>query len=229
MKSFAEIEKEIVSCNRCQRLRQWCRAVATNKAKRYNDWTYWGKPVPGFGDPHAEIIVVGLAPGAHGANRTGRLFTGDRSGDWLFRALHKVGLSNQSTSVSRNDGLQLTNCYITAVCRCAPPQNKPTRQELQQCREYFINELQLLTKKKVLVCLGAIAFETTLECCKALGYLPYTVKPKFAHGSTVTCNDSLVILASYHPSQQNTFTKRLTESMFDAIFTKAIHTRRKTL
>ncbi|MCX7984890.1 MAG: uracil-DNA glycosylase [Bacteroidetes bacterium] len=218
MKTFSELTTKIIECTRCTRLRRWCKNIAEKKVKRYHNWTYWGKPVPGFGDPKAEIIVIGLAPGAHGANRTGRLFTGDRSGDWLFRALYKAGLANKPNSISPTDGLRVTNCFITAVCRCAPPQNKPTPQELRNCSEYLKEELQLLTRKKTLICLGKVAFDTTLECCKELQLISYTKRPRFHHGVIVPFTNTLKIIGSYHPSQQNTFTGRLTEVMFDNIF-----------
>lgn len=228
MKSLESVENKIVHCRQCPRLVRWRESIGRKKTKRYAEWQYWAKAVPGFGDPKAKLLIVGLAPGAHGANRTGRLFTGDRSGDWLFRTLHKAGFANQPISISRDDGLQLHNCYITAACRCAPPANKPTQQELQHCRPFLVEELRLLKNVKVILGLGKIAFESALLCAKEAGLITLDRKPRFSHGVTVSNENSLFLVGSYHPSQQNTFTKRLTEAMFDSIFEHIHHLIRTT-
>ncbi|MBS1725803.1 MAG: uracil-DNA glycosylase [Armatimonadetes bacterium] len=205
------IQQDIPTCERCPRLRQWCRSVAVDPPKRYRGETYWGKPVPPFGDPDAEFLIVGLAPAANGANRTGRMFTGDRSGDWLYRALHKAGVANQATSTSADDGLTLTNALIVAVCHCAPPDNKPTNEEIQICRPWLEGVVQSRTWTGVL-CLGSIAW---LQAHRAMS----AKAPKFGHG-VVSMVGSTRVVGSYHPSQQNTFTGRLTEPMLDAAVEK---------
>lgn len=208
------LDQQIVRCRKCPRLTSWCASVAAEKRAAYRDETYWGKPVPGFGDPNAQIVVVGLAPGAHGANRTGRIFTGDRSGEWLYRAMYRAGLTNQTESLHREDGLKLRNTWVTAAVKCAPPANNPTPGERANCATYLETELELLTNSKVIVCLGAFAFQSV---CEQLKIKP---RPKFGHGVLVF-TDRYAVLCSYHPSQQNTFTGKLTEPMLDKIFVDA--------
>jgi uracil-DNA glycosylase family 4 len=206
---------EITSCRKCPRLVRWREEVAKTKRKAYSDQEYWGKPVPGFGDPRARLLVVGLAPGAHGSNRTGRQFTGDASGDFLYPALHRAGFANQPESKHRSDGLVLRGTYITATGRCAPPQNKPTPVELDTCQPYLERELEIL-KPSVIVCLGRIAFDRILRI--------YSVRNsgiKFAHGASYQVEPGCWILCSYHPSRQNTQTGKLTVRMFDAIWKEA--------
>jgi uracil-DNA glycosylase len=207
------LEQEIITCRRCPRLVAWREEVAQVKRAAFADETYWGRPVPGFGDPRARVCVLGLAPAAHGGNRTGRIFTGDRSGDWLFAALWRAGFSNQSTSVSREDGLTLTDCFITAAVRCAPPANRPTTGERDNCLPYVGSELGLLTRVRAIVCLGGFAWDAAL---RVLGPPPRP-RPKFAHGAEVTIG-RYTLVGCYHVSQQNTFTGRLNEPMLDAIF-----------
>jgi len=220
-RSLKSLCKTIQACERCPRLVRWRRQVAREKVKRFSDWHYWGKPVAGFGDPRARLMIVGLAPAAHGANRTGRMFTGDRSGDWLYRALHRHGFANQETSEHRDDGLGLTDCYITAACRCAPPQNKPTRREIQACRPFLLNELELLSNVKVVIGLGRIGFDTAFDSLTVSRSAHDSRRPVFGHGVDIDLGDTLHLLGSYHPSQQNTFTGRLTEKMFNAVFNRA--------
>lgn len=214
------MHRHIEQCRLCPRLVRWREEVAAEKTKRFSDWTYWGKPVPGFGDPHAEAVIVGLAPAAHGANRTGRMFTGDESGKWLYRALYKSGFANRQISEHANDGMKLANCYITAAARCAPPQNKLLPIELHNCRQFLIQEFQLLKNCRVIVGLGKIGFDTAFEVIRSLKKTELTRKPHFSHGVVVSLSSSLSLIGSYHPSQQNTFTGRLTEPMFDSIFRK---------
>lgn len=210
--SWSEHEKQIISCQKCRRLRDHCELVAQKKKREFLSWDYWGKPVPGFGDKNAEVWLVGLAPAAHGANRTGRMFTGDSSGDWLYRALNEFGFANSKESKSARDGMVLKNIYISAAARCAPPDNKPTRDELKNCAPYLVAELSLLKNLKMIVCLGSIAFESTLAL-----FPPLKPKPKFGHGKQYTVGN-LKLLCSYHPSRQNTNTGRLTKPMWDSIF-----------
>jgi uracil-DNA glycosylase family 4 len=215
------LQDKIVRCRLCPRLVRWREKVAREKTARFKDWQYWGKPNPSFGDPKARLLLVGLAPAAHGGNRTGRMFTGDRSGDWLYRTLHKFGFANQPTSISRDDGLRLTDCYITATCRCAPPANKLLPREILNCRPYLLREIELLTKVKVAVGLGKVGFDNTFDAFRTLGLTSLKTRPKFAHGAMCELNDRVTLLGSFHPSQQNTFTGKLTQAMFDAVFRKA--------
>ena len=216
---LAQLQSRIIVCRRCQRLVHWREHVAREKVRRYSHEHYWGRPVPSFGDPHARILLVGLAPAAHGGNRTGRMFTGDNSGNWLYRALHKAGFANQAVSRDRQDGLKLRNCYITAAVRCAPPGNKPLSQELAGCRGYLLKEIELLRNVRVVVGLGRVGFEAALESYREAGRITYASRPGFAHGASVSLGD-LTFIASFHPSQQNTFTGRLTEPMFDEVFSE---------
>ena len=215
------IQSEVVACRLCPRLVQWREQVAREKTRRFQDWEYWGKPNPSFGDPKAQVLLVGLAPAAHGGNRTGRMFTGDRSGDWLYRALFKFGFANRSTSVSRDDGLRLKNCYITATCRCAPPANKLLPSEILNCRPFLLRELLLLNNLRVVIGLGKIGFDSAVKCFEELGWSTFKKRPAFGHGVEYRLNDKIILLGSYHPSQQNTFTGTLTESMFNRIFRRA--------
>jgi uracil-DNA glycosylase family 4 len=212
---LAALEARIVECRACPRLVAWREEVARVKRAAFADQQYWGRPVPGFGDAAAGIVVLGLAPAAHGANRTGRVFTGDRSGDWLFASLHRTGFANQPTSVSADDGLRLTDVWIAAAVRCAPPANKPTPEERDRCLPYAREELELLGDARVIVCLGAFAWDAAL---RILG--PVRPRPRFGHLAEAEVAGR-VLLGSYHPSQQNTFTGKLTEPMTDAVFERA--------
>ncbi|MGB7758427.1 MAG: uracil-DNA glycosylase [Bryobacteraceae bacterium] len=208
------LQDEIVRCRRCPRLRAHCAHIAEIKRRAYRDQPYWGKPVPSFGDPAARILVLGLAPAAHGSNRTGRMFTGDRSGDWLYRALYQIGLASQPASVSRDDGLQLRGVYITASARCAPPGNKPTPEEIRDCRPYLERELELLGHLRVVVALGRIAFDTYLDLLKSRGQVTSRSAFVFGHNRQFRIGPGLpILLSSYHPSQENTSTGKLTEKM----------------
>jgi uracil-DNA glycosylase len=218
--ALAALEREIVACRRCPRLVAWREQVAREKRAAFADEEYWGRPVPGFGDPRARIYVLGLAPAAHGGNRTGRVFTGDRSGDWLFASLWRCGLANQPTSVSRDDGLELRDCWVGAAVRCAPPANKPLPQERDTCLPWAARELELLTGARVIVCLGAFAWDAALRLRAELGEPAPRPRPRFGHGAEAT-GAPLALLGTYHPSQQNTFTGRLTPAMLDAIFARA--------
>ena len=217
---LALVQSEVVACRRCPRLVAHRERVAREKVRRYRDDAYWGKPIPGFGDPEARLLIVGLAPAAHGGNRTGRIFTGDRSGDFLYRALHRVGFANQPWSRHRDDGLRLQDCYITAAVRCAPPDNKPTPTELTACRPYLSEELRLLGSVKVVVALGRIAFDAFLKAWRDAGRTMPAPRPAFAHGAMTELPGGVFLLASYHPSQQNTQTGRLTTAMFEEIFAR---------
>ncbi|MCS7080753.1 MAG: uracil-DNA glycosylase [Chloracidobacterium sp.] len=215
---LAQLRQAITTCRLCPRLTAWREDVARHKVRRFQSEAYWGKPVPGFGDPQAQVLVVGLAPAAHGGNRTGRLFTGDRSGDWLFRALHRAGFANQPTSTHQNDGLTLTNCYITAAVRCAPPGNRPTPEEATACLPFLVREMRLLPQVRVIVALGGFAFEYTLKALRQQGVAIPKPKPKFSHGARYALTDGVTLFGAYHPSQQNTLTGKLTEAMLDAVF-----------
>lgn len=213
--SLTRVCNDIASCRDCPRLVEWRESVARDKRKSFANDVYWGKGVPGFGDENAGLWVMGLAPAAHGANRTGRMFTGDRSGDWLYRAMHKAGFATQAESVGADDGLQLTGAWVSSVVRCAPPDNKPTNDERDTCITYLQRERALLKNVRVVVCLGSFAYEAV---CKEWEVKP---RPKFGHGVEVTAADGTVIVCSFHPSQQNTFTGKLTEPMIDAVFSRA--------
>ena len=220
MGTIDELHQEVIACTRCPRLVEYRQEVARTKRRMYREWDYWGRPLPGFGDPDARVLVVGLAPAAHGGNRTGRMFTGDRSGDWVYGTLHKFGFANQPTSLHRDDGLALEDVYITAALRCAPPANKPLREELLDCRPFILRELGLLKNLRVVVALGKIAFDVYLAAHAEFsggGALP-APRPRFGHGATHTLPQGTILVASYHPSQQNTQTGRLTRPMFEDIF-----------
>jgi len=216
------LESEVVACRRCPRLVSWREQVAKEKRAAFADEEYWGRPVPSFGDPEPLVIIVGLAPAAHGANRTGRMFTGDRSGDWLYRALHRAGFANQEESRSASDGLSLQHAFVTAAVRCAPPDNKPTVAERDACRPFLERELELLLPRaRVVVALGGFAYAQVLRILKDTGHPIPSPRPRFGHCAEVTLGPQLSLLASYHPSQQNTFTGRLTEQMFDTVWARA--------
>lgn len=211
--------REIIECRRCPRLIEYCAGVAQTKRRAYLDWEYWGKPVPSFGDPKARALIVGLAPGAHGSNRTGRMFTGDHSGEWLYRALHTTGFASQASSVSRDDGLRLSDIYITATVHCAPPDNKPAPQEIRNCRGYLEEELDLLPNLRVVVALGRIAFDVYLSILHDRGLAPKRSAFLFAHNAVHhTGPGQPALISSYHPSQQNTSTGKLTEQMLLDVF-----------
>jgi uracil-DNA glycosylase len=216
---LADISACIIACRDCPRLVRWREQVAREKRAAYRDEEYWGRPVPGFGDPRARVLLCGLAPAAHGGNRTGRVFTGDRSGDWLFAGLYRAGFANQPTSRHRDDGLCLTDCYITACVRCAPPDNRPTPAERDRCLGYLVEELRQLERARVIVCLGGFAWDGALRALRALGHRPPR-KPRFGHGAEAAVGP-YTVLGCYHPSQQNTFTGRLTEAMLDAVLARA--------
>jgi uracil-DNA glycosylase len=221
-----QIQHEIECCRLCPRLVEWRELIAREKVRRFQDQEYWGRAVPSFGDPSARLLVLGLAPAAHGGNRTGRMFTGDSSGAWLYRALYRAGFASQPFSTGKDDGLTLKDCYISAAVHCAPPGNKPLPQEIRNCRGYLIREVQCLTRLRVVVALGRLAFDAAIAVMGAttadgaeVG--ARTARPRFSHGATCELARGLSLIASYHPSQQNTFTGKLTEPMFDAVFNEA--------
>ena len=216
-----QLNQEVIACTRCPRLVTYREQVAREKRRAYRDYEYWGKPVPGFGDPEARVMVLGLAPGAHGSNRTGRPFTGDASGKFMYPILHETGFASQPSATDRNDGLQLKDLYITAAVRCAPPDNKPLPQELANCTPYLERELQGLRNAKVIIALGKIAFDAYLNLTKRLGTLESKKGFIFRHGATYKMPDGRTLLASYHPSNQNTQTGKLTREMFIRIFQEA--------
>ena len=218
--SLCEVERDVVVCRRCPRLVAWREEVARVRRAAFASEEYWGRPLPGFGDPEASVLVLGLAPAAHGGNRTGRIFTGDRSGDWLFGSMHRTGFANQPTSVSRDDGLRLTGAWVTAAVRCAPPANRPTPAERDNCLPYLVRELRLLSSVRVVVTLGSFAWDVALRALAAVGEPRPRPRPKFGHGAETQIG-RFELLGCFHPSQQNTFTGKLTEPMIDAVFERA--------
>jgi uracil-DNA glycosylase len=219
---LAELAAEVHDCRRCPRLVAWREAEAADPPRRYRGEDYWARAVSGFGDPAARILIVGLAPAAHGANRTGRMFTGDRSGEWLYAALHRAGLANQATSERRDDGLELRGAYVTAVVHCAPPANKPTTGERDNCLPYLERELDLLDQARVVVALGAFGWDGFLRASRTIGVPVPKPKPRFGHGAEADLGGRWTLLGCFHPSQQNTFTGKLTVPMIDAVFTRAV-------
>ena len=219
-RELAAITTEVVACRACPRLVAWREKVAVDKRASFAGEDYWGRPVPSFGDPAARLVIVGLAPAAHGGNRTGRIFTGDRSGDWLFASLHRTGWANQPTSMARDDGLELTGAFIAAAVRCAPPLNKPTIEERDRCLPYLVRELDLLTEGRAIVALGSFGWDAALRAVAGLGIALPRPKPRFGHLAEASVG-RYTLIGSYHPSQQNTFTGKLTEKMLDAVFTRA--------
>jgi len=219
--SLSQLNEEVIACTRCPRLVIYREEVAVVKRRAYREWTYWGKPVPGFGDPKARVLVLGLAPGAHGSNRTGRPFTGDASGNFMYPILYEAGFANQPNATDRNDGLRLNDLYITAAVRCAPPDNKPAPSELANCAPYLDREIEILGRVKVVVALGRIGFEAYLNHLKGKGLLASKKPFVFQHGAHYPMPDGKILLASYHPSNQNTQTGKLTKKMFTDIFRKA--------
>jgi len=221
MRTLKVLSRTIADCTLCPRLTTYRRAIAATKVKRFQEWVYWERPVPGFGDSRARLYVLGLAPAAHGGNRTGRAFTGDRSGDWLYEALFRFGFANQAESTHLDDGLQLKDCYVAAAVRCAPPENKPTKEEFETCRPYLVEELRLLKRVTVVVALGKIAFDEYLKASTALGHTIGSPTPKFGHGSVHVTPWGTTLLGCFHPSQRNTFTGRLSRPMFYGVFQHA--------
>jgi len=215
------LDRRVTRCRACPRLVEHCRETARVKRRAFQDEAYWGRPVPGFGNGHARLLVVGLAPAAHGANRTGRMFTGDRSGDFLYAALHRAGFANQPTSEKRRDGLKLRDCRITAVVRCAPPGNRPRPEERDRCLPFLTEELDLMRRVRVILCLGGFAFDGVLRALAAGGHSCGPPKPRFGHGALVRMDGAPAVLGCYHPSQQNTFTGRLTPAMLDRVVATA--------
>jgi len=218
---MSSLTARIVACRRCPRLIRHCRRVARVKRRAYADWDYWGRPVPPFGVARPRLLVVGLAPGAHGANRTGRIFTGDASGDWLYRGLHDAGFANQPTSAHRRDGLKLRDTRVTCAARCAPPDNRPTVRELARCRPFLVEELRGARRLEVVVALGRIALDAVVRAWPEAGRAPFPRRPAFRHGAEYRDADGVTLLVSYHPSRQNTQTGRLTRPMFDRVFRRA--------
>jgi uracil-DNA glycosylase family 4 len=213
------INTEVVSCRACPRLVEWRESVAQTKRAAFANETYWGRPVPGFGDPDARLLIVGLAPAAHGGNRTGRIFTGDRSGDWLFGSLHRCGFANQPRSVDRDDGLRLTGAYVAAAVKCAPPANKPLPEERDRCLPYLVREIEALNRLRAIVALGAFAWDAVLRTHASMHGTPLSPRPRFGHGARSDLN-RFVLFGTYHPSQQNTFTSKLTAEMLDEVFVR---------
>jgi uracil-DNA glycosylase len=220
-KAVGELNTRVVQCTRCPRLVRWREACAKTPPRRYHGMEYWAKPLAGFGDPHARLLIVGLAPAANGGNRTGRMFTGDRSGEWLYSALHAFGFANQPTSEHRDDGLELTNCYVTAAVHCAPPLNKPRLIEFERCRPFLVHEIALMKQVRVIIVLGKIAFDAFLKAFEESGKTIPRPRPKFGHGVSSVLPNELTLICSYHPSQQNTFTGKLTQPMFHSVFGQA--------
>jgi uracil-DNA glycosylase family 4 len=220
-RSLTAIEQSISRCRKCPRLVEHRETVAVEKKRAYRDWDYWGRPVPGFGDPKARLLIVGLAPAAHGANRTGRMFTGDSSGDWLYAALYRFGFASQAESESRDDGMKLTDCYISAAGRCAPPGNKPTQEELDACQPFLERELALLDRVRVVLTLGHVAHRQYLRAAGWWSEFAPRDRPAFGHGTVTDLPDGSALLSSYHPSRQNTNTGKLTREMWDAVFREA--------
>jgi uracil-DNA glycosylase family 4 len=218
MEALAQLQHEIMGCTRCPRLVAYREQVARDKRRQYQAWDYWGKPLPSFGDPEARLLIIGLAPAAHGGNRTGRMFTGDQSGDWVYGTLYRFGFANQPTAQHRDDGLTLHDAYMTSAARCVPPANKPSPTELATCRAYLVQELPLLRRVRVIVPLGKVAFDAYLAARRDLGWPAPQPRPHFAHRAMVRLPDDRLLIASYHPSRQNTQTGRLTHTMFDAVF-----------
>jgi uracil-DNA glycosylase family 4 len=219
--SLKVIEQQVASCRACPRLVAWREQVGREKRRAYMEWDYWARGVPGFGDPAARLLILGLAPAAHGANRTGRVFTGDRSGDWLFAALHRAGFASQPTSTHLDDGLALTDVWVTASVKCAPPDNKPLPAERDACFPFAVAELAALPNLRAMVCLGKFAWDNALRLLRDAGYAIPSPLPVFGHAAQARIEPGLTLIGSYHPSQQNTFTGRLTEPMLDAVFTAA--------
>lgn len=218
LSSFDELNVRITACQLCPRLRDYCHQIGQTRRRKFADQEYWSRPVPGFGDRNARLLIVGLAPGAHGSNRTGRPFTGDASGDWLYDALHRYGWASQPVSRSRSDGLVLTDCYITAAARCAPPENRPTREELNRCRPYLEAELKLLVEVRVVLALGRIGWESWMRAAGWWERMLPGDRPRFAHGEETILSDGTVLISSFHPSRQNTNTGRLTRPMWLQVF-----------
>ncbi len=219
---LSAIARDVVSCRACPRLVAWRERVAREKRRAYGDWEYWGRPVPGFGDGRARLVVVGLAPAAHGANRTGRMFTGDASGDFLYAALHRAGLATRPTSIRRDDGQRLAGAFITAACRCAPPANRPAPEELRRCAPFLDRELAALASARVILALGAIAWRAVLDAFSRRGVAVPRPRPRFGHGAELRLEGAPLLLGSYHVSRQNTQTGRLTAAMFDEVLRRAV-------